>query len=179
MIYVHLEVLENVINKIGPNLKTLSLKIVPDADNPVLASIHKSCRSLQNLRISDHRKSETMRGQGFASLFRTSVFTDWANWPNHPLCGGPAEMPAWTCRAPDNVDNVGLCVRASNPSSFMAHSESHLVHVNVHTCRRISPRAFEQPFTEKAVYPELKTLEGSFCGQVNRCTDYMLGCIFG
>ncbi|KAG6288554.1 hypothetical protein E4U09_005498 [Claviceps aff. purpurea] len=144
MIYVHPEVLENVINKIGPNLKTLTLKIVPDADNPVLASIHKSCRSLQNLRISDHRKSETMRGQGFASLFRTSVFTDWANRPNPPLCGGPAEMPAWTCRAPNNVDN-----------------------------------AFEQPFTEKAVYPELKTLEGSFCEQVNRGTDYMPGCIFG
>ncbi|KAG6136305.1 hypothetical protein E4U35_003662 [Claviceps purpurea] len=158
------EVLESVINKIGPNLKTLSLKIVPHTDDPVLEAIHKSCRSLQKLRITE---SETMTDQGFASLF-----TDWANPPLHTV-------DLQKCRHLDaahprnNVDNVGLC--SEGFKALMAHSGSQLVHVNVHACRHISQQAFEQVFHEKAVYPELKTLEISFCEQV---TDYVLGCIF-
>ncbi|KAG6041140.1 hypothetical protein E4U41_005864 [Claviceps citrina] len=154
----------SVVSKIGPNLKTLSLKVVPAADDAVLQAIHDSCHSLRKLRITE---SEAMTDQGFANLFN--------DWPNPPL----HEVDLQKCRhidaarPRDNDGHVGLC--SEGFKALMAHSGSKLVHLNVHACRHISQQAFEHVFHETAVYPELRRLEISFCEEV---TDYVLGCIF-
>ncbi|GAB0134388.1 hypothetical protein EsDP_00002765 [Epichloe bromicola] len=152
------------VSKIGPKLKTLSLKIVPEADDGVLQMIHESCRSLQKLRITE---SEKMTDQGFVNLFK-----DWANPPLQ-------KVDLQKCRYIDasrpraNDENVGLC--SEGFKALMAHSGQKLVDVNVHACRHISQQAFEEVFDETAVYPELKRLEISFCEEV---TDFVLGSIF-
>lgn len=152
------------LSKIGPKLKTLSLKIVPDADDSVLQTIHESCSSLTKLRITE---SEKMTDRGFVDLF--------TNWRNPPL--GLVDLQK--CRYIDathprtNDDGVGLC--GEGFKALMAHSGRHLVDLNVHACRHISQQAFEDAFNEKAHYPELKRLEISFCEEV---TDFILGSIF-
>lgn len=152
------------INGIGPRLQTLSLKIFPDADDNVLLAIHQSCRVLNKLRITD---SETMTDDGFAKLF--------TNWENPPL----SFIDLQKCRQVDaahpreNPDNIGLC--SNGFRALMAHSGQRIRHLNVHACRHISREAFEEVFSETAVYPELRSLEISFCEEV---TDFILGSIF-
>ncbi|KAG5944773.1 hypothetical protein E4U53_006826 [Claviceps sorghi] len=156
--------LTSVISKIGPHLKTLSLRLVREADDAVLQAIRTSCQMLQKLRITE---SEAMTDQGFADLF-----SGWSNPPLH-------QVDLQKCRQldathpRDNEDNIGLC--SEGFKALMAHSGSKLVDLNVHACRHISRQAFEHVFHETAVYPELTRLEISFCEQV---TDFVLGCIF-
>lgn len=152
------------ISKIGQNLKTLSLKVMPEVDDFVLKSIHDCCRSLSKLRITD---SEKMTDRAFAELF-----TGWANTPLQ-------FVDLQKCRHVDstqprrNDDCVGLC--SEGFKALMAHSEPKLETLNVHACRHISREAFEEAFNDKAHYPELRELEISFCEEV---TDFVLGCIF-
>lgn len=152
------------ISSVGPRLKTLSLKIVPDADDSILQTIHESCRSLTKLRITD---SEAMTDQGFVSLF--------TNWSNAPLQIVDFQKCRYisASRPRANDDNVGLC--SEGFKALMAHSGQRLVDLNVHACRHISRTAFEEVFHETANFPELLKLEISFCEEV---TDFILGSIF-
>lgn len=152
------------VSKIGNNLQTLSLKIVPDADDTVLQTIHENCRSLTKLRITD---SENMTDKGFADCF--------TNWENPPL----QFVDLQKCRYIDashpraNEDGIGLC--SAGFKALMAHSGERLEELNVHACRHITQQAFEEVFNENAHYPMLKKLEISFCEEV---TDFVLGSIF-
>lgn len=152
------------IDGIGASLKTLSLKIFPQAADDILRSIHDNCRNLSKLRITE---SERMTDAGFVKLFN-----GWANPPLHFL-------DLQKCRHVDatnprqNAENVGLC--SEGFKALMTHSGSSLCNLNVHACRNISQEAFEEVFNESAHYPELKHLEISFCEDV---TDFILGCIF-
>lgn len=152
------------VSRVGPTLKTLSLKVVPDADDTVLKSIHRHCRSLSKLRITD---SETATDRAFVELFTA--------WENPPL----QFVDLQKCRHIDarrpraNDDGVGLC--GEGFKALMAHSGSKLEKVNVHACRHITREAFEEAFKDGAHYPELRKLEISFCEEV---TDFVLGCIF-
>ncbi|KAH7318206.1 hypothetical protein B0I35DRAFT_431535 [Stachybotrys elegans] len=158
------QVLTHMITKVGRNLETLSLKAMPVSDDSVLDAIHKNCRSLVKLRITD---SEAMTDQGFADLF-----TDWQNPPLQFI-------DVQKCRHLDstiptaNPDGVGLC--DAGFKALMKHSGQKLKILNVHACRHISQEAFEEVFSETAVYPCLEKLEISFCGEV---TDFILGSIF-
>ncbi|UNI19644.1 UV-damaged DNA-binding protein rad7 [Purpureocillium takamizusanense] len=158
------ESITRALSKVGGTLRTLSLKIVPDADDRVLEAIHEHCHSLAKLRITE---SEHMTDKGFADLF--------TNWANPPL----QFLDLQKCRHVDstrprhNDDGIGLC--SDGFKALMAHSGSRLEHLNVHACRHISREAFEEAFDEKAHYPELKKLEISFCEEV---TDFILGCVF-
>jgi DNA repair protein RAD7 len=149
---------------LGRNLKTLSLKLVPDADDTVLQAIRQHCHSLAKLRITD---SENMTDKGFTELF--------SNWTNPPL----QILDLQKCRYIDashpraNDDNIGLC--SEGFKALMAHSGPTLEDLNIHACRHISRQAFEEVFSEAANYPELKKLEISFCEEV---TDFVLGSIF-
>ncbi|KAM4066473.1 DNA repair protein Rad7 [Hirsutella rhossiliensis] len=152
------------VSKIGEKLKTLSLKIMPEADDSVLKCIHNNCRSLNKLRITD---SERMTDQAFAELF-----TGWANAPLQFVDLQKCRHIDST-RPRDNDDGVGLC--SEGFKALMAHSGPKLETLNVHACRHISREAFEEAFNDKAHYPELRELEISFCEEV---TDFVLGCIF-
>lgn len=149
---------------IGANLKTLSLKIVPLADDSVLERIHDTCRSLSKLRITD---SENMTDMGFAKLF--------TGWENPQLQIVDLQKCRYVSAAAprNNANNVGLC--DAGFKALMAHSGSKLQNLNIHACRNISREAFEEVFSQDARYPELKKLEISFCEEV---TDFILGRIF-
>lgn len=156
--------LTHAISSIGGNLRTLSLKIVPLADDTVLDTIHSHCHSLTKLRITD---SEHMTDAGFVRFF--------TSWENPPL----QILDVQKCRyvsasAPrTNTHNIGLC--SEGFKALMAHSGSGLRNLNIHACRNISREAFEEVFSKDARYPELKHLEISFCEEV---TDFVLGSIF-
>lgn len=161
---VHSDIWVEVLSSIGAKLKTLSLLMTPDLDNTVLDAIHTNCRSLSKLRITD---SEVMTDAGFARLF-----TGWRN-------PGLAFIDLQKCRHLDsqkpreNPDGVGLC--SEGFKALMAHSGQNLKNLNVHSCRHISTKAFEEVFDPEKVYPELKELEVSFCEGV---TDFVVGSIF-
>lgn len=152
------------ISHVGKNLQTLSLKIVPEIDDSVLRAIHDHCRSLAKLRITD---SEHMTDDGFVALF--------SGWANPPLQFADFQKCRQldASRPRDNPDNRGLC--GEGFKALMAHSGQKLRHLNVHACRHISREAFEEVFSEKSNYPELRKLEISFCEEV---TDFILGSIF-
>lgn len=161
---VHSDVYVDLLSKIGANLRTFSLARVPGADNTVLDAIHSHCRSLEKLRITD---SEEMTDAGFARLF-----TDWAN-------PGLVFLDLQKCRQLEaaqpraNPDGVGLC--SGGFRALMAHSGKTLTHLNVHGCRHIEARAFEDVFAADKVYEAMYKLEISFCEEVN---DFVAGSVF-
>jgi DNA repair protein RAD7 len=161
---VHPDVFVHVLDAIGAGLKTFSLTMVPTADNSVLSAIHHNCRALQKLRITD---SEVMTDDGFVRLF--------SNWENPPL----RFLDLSKCRHVDstrpreNPDGVGL--GSMGFRSLMRHSGQKLVHLNVHACRHITKQAFEEVFSVDQMYPELTSVEVSFCEEVD---DFVVGSIF-
>ncbi|EGX89656.1 DNA repair protein Rad7 [Cordyceps militaris CM01] len=149
---------------VGANLQTLSLKIFPDAGDEVLMAIHNHCRSLTKLRITD---SEAMTDAGFVKLF-----TGWEN-PEVAFIDLQKCRQIDAARPRENPENIGLC--SEGFKALMAHSGPKIRHLNIHACRHISREAFEEAFREHTLYPELRSLEISFCEEV---TDFILGSIF-
>lgn len=162
--HVHSDVYVEVLRSIGAGLRTLSLRWTPKLDNTVLDAIHSNCHSLSKLRITD---SEAMTDAGFARLF-----TDWRN-------PGLIFIDLQKCRHVDsqkpreNPDDIGLC--SEGFKALMAHSGKSLQKLNLHACRHISKQAFDEVFSLEKTYPELKSLEISFCEEVN---DYVVGSVF-
>lgn len=156
--YVH------VIEKIGKQLRTFSIRNVPHVDDRLLDAIHENCTSLTKLRIQD---SEVMTDAGFARLFK--------GWKNKPL----TFIDLKKCRHVDaskpreNAHLTGLC--SDGFKALMGHSGRKLKHLNVHACRHISRETFEEVFDLDKEYPELLKMEISFCEQV---TDLIVGRIF-
>lgn len=161
---IHSDIWVGVLNSIGTGLRTLSLRMTPQLDNTVLAAIHDNCRVLKKFRITD---SEAMTDAGFSRLF-----TNWANI-------GLGHVDLQKCRYIDaqhpreNPDGIGLC--SEGFKALMQHSGQTLQYLNVHACRHISKEAFEEVFDPEKIYPELKSLEISFCEEV---TDFIVGSIF-
>lgn len=153
-----------ILNSIGPGLRTLSLATVHYIDDSVLEAIHENCQNLFKLRITDN---EVFTDQAFAKLF--------TNWYNPPL----RYIDFHKCRhldsaAPrDNPDGIGL--GSLGFEALMAHSGSTLKFLNIHSCRHISQESFEKVFAEDKSYPELAEMNLSFCQQVN---DFVVGSIF-
>lgn len=161
---VHSDVYVALLSKIGANLKTISVRRGAELDNTVLDALHAHARSLQKLRLND---SEVMTDEGFSRLF--------TGWANPPL----SFVDLQKCRQVDashpreNPDGIGLCSKGF--TALMAHSGSRMRHLNLHACRHISAAAFEEAFGAGKLYPELESLEISFCEQV---TDLVVGLIF-
>lgn len=156
--YIH------VLNSIGGQLQTLSIKKVSDVDDRLLDAIHENCTSISKLRITE---SEFMTDAGFARLFR--------GWKNKPLLF----LDLQKCRYVDaakpreNEHKVGLCSQGFE--ALMEHSGSGLQYLNVHACRHISRETFEKVFASDKTYAQLRYLEISFCEEVN---DLVVGSIF-
>lgn len=153
-----------IIENTGNNLRTFSIKEVPDVDDRVLDALHKETKVLTKLRITG---SEVMTDSGFVRLF--------TNWQNRPL----VSVDLQRCRHIDaskpreNAHLVGLC--SDGFRALMKHSGRLLRNLNVHACRHISQEAFEDAFAADKVYPELQYVEVSFCEEV---TDFVVGSIF-
>jgi DNA repair protein RAD7 len=156
--YVH------VIQTIGRQLQTFSIKKVPDVDDRLLDALHENCTSLSKLRITE---SEFMTDAGFVRLFQ--------DWKNKPLSFLDLQMCRYVDAAKprDNAHKIGLC--SAGFEALMEHSGSGLRYLNVHACRHISRAAFEKVFAADKVYTQLSYLEISFCEEVN---DFVVGSIF-
>jgi DNA repair protein RAD7 len=153
---VSVDVLNDLISKRGPLLRTLSLEKFLDADDSVLSAIHDHCTQLSKLRLSEN---DTATDAGFAALF-----TGWANPPltfvdfnstrdmdnNNP--GGPEEAIG--------VASAGL-------KALMAHSGEALKHVDVSSCRHIELSAFMDVFNGAMTYPALEYINVSFCNRID------------
>ncbi|KAH7033439.1 RNI-like protein [Microdochium trichocladiopsis] len=153
-----------IVQNVGRNLRTFSIKEVPDVDDRLLDALHKEATVLTKLRITG---SEVMTDSGFARLF--------TDWKNRPL----VSVDLQRCRHVDaakpreNAHLVGFC--SDGFRALMKHSGRQLRYLNVHACRHISQEAFEDAFAEDKTYPELQYVEVSFCEEV---TDFIVGSIF-
>ncbi|KFY36494.1 hypothetical protein V494_05026 [Pseudogymnoascus sp. VKM F-4513 (FW-928)] len=152
-----------IITSVGANLQTLSLVGIPNLDDTLLQAIHTHCTSLSKLRL---KRNETFTDAAFTDLF--------TNWRNPALrivdLGECRHVDSLTL---DNPDRIGLC--SSGFEAMMAHSGRHLGSLNILSCRHIERDAFERVFGEGKTYPELETLDASFCGNMD---DFVVGCLW-
>ncbi|KAK4646507.1 UV-damaged DNA-binding protein rad7 [Podospora bellae-mahoneyi] len=162
---IHPDVYVKLLTAIGPQLETLCLTRVPELDNTVLDALHMHCRNLKKLRITD---SELMTDAGFARLFTST----WSN-PGLVFLDLQKCRQLESTKPRENPDGIGLCDEGFK--ALMAHSGKMLQNLNVHGCRHISSKAFEEVFTADKTYENMHKMEISFCEEV---TDFVVGCIF-
>ncbi|ESZ94608.1 hypothetical protein SBOR_5019 [Sclerotinia borealis F-4128] len=153
-----------ILDSIGPQLRTLSLGRVHEIDDSILNAIHDNCQTLNKLRITDN---SVMTDAAFAHLF--------TNWLNPPLSfidlSKNRHIDAAVPR--DNPDNIGLCSLGFN--ALMAHSGATLRYLDTNSCRHISLQSFESAFSAEKIYPELQEMNLSFCQEVD---DFVVVSIF-
>lgn len=153
-----------IINTLGKNLKTLSLRGISYVGDSLLEAIHNNCTKLSKLRLT---RNETFTDAGFVNLF--------TNWTNPAL----RYVDLGECRhldtlvALENPDKIGLC--SDGFEALMAHSGRHLQLLNILSCRHITKQCFETVFGKDKEYPELDTLDVSFCWGID---DFVVGSIF-
>ncbi|KAI0883194.1 RNI-like protein [Annulohypoxylon maeteangense] len=154
----------SIINHLGKNLETFSIRTVPQVGDGLLEAIHANCTRLSKLRITH---SEAMTDAGFVKLF--------TGWKNKPLKFIDFEkcLPIANANPQENTKMVGL--HSNGFQAMMNHSGLGLKKLNIHCCRYISGEAFEEVFALGKIYPDLLDLEVSFCESV---TDYIVGLIF-
>ncbi|TAQ89526.1 hypothetical protein B7494_g2184 [Chlorociboria aeruginascens] len=153
-----------ILNGIGPGLRTFCLDRIQDIDDSVLDAIHENCQSLAKLRLTDN---EQMTDAGFAKLF-----TNWYNAPlNYINLSKCRHREASEPR--ENENDIGFCSQGFE--AMMAHSGSALKYLSIASCRHISLQSFESVFAANRKYLELKKMDVSFCQQVN---DFVVSSIF-
>ncbi|KAL1999064.1 hypothetical protein VTN02DRAFT_5109 [Thermoascus thermophilus] len=156
--------LVEVVEKLGPNLQTLSLDGFHDADDRFLDAIHRQCRRLSKLRFADNA---VCTDKGYVSLF--------TDWPNPPL----TFVDLSSTRDVDNQNPDGppepVGLASQGFIALMKHSGSQIQTLNISSCRHISRAAFEEVFAKGNTYPHLKELDISFQTVMD---DYLVNCIF-
>ena len=158
------EVYQDVLEKVGSGLTTLSLRRASKADDSLLETIREHCTSLVKLRITE---CGNVTDAAFTKLF--------SEWKNKSL----VHVDLAKCRhddalrAQDVESGIGLC--SDGFRALMEHHGHRLRHVNVESARYITAEAFGDVFGEGKEYPELRHLEISFC---EKATDYTIDRIF-
>ncbi|RKF60015.1 DNA repair protein rhp7 [Erysiphe neolycopersici] len=153
-----------ILDSIGSRLRTFSIESVIHIEDSLLDAIHKNCRELKKLRITD---SERLTDEGFALLFK-----DWSNPPLFFIdLSGCRHVDAVFPR--NNLPKIGLF--SLGFEALMSHSGSLIKNLNISSCRHISAECFESVFTAEKQYPDLEQMDISFCQAVN---DFIVGCIF-
>ncbi|KAL3707927.1 UV-damaged DNA-binding protein rad7 [Talaromyces marneffei ATCC 18224] len=154
----------NLVDKLGPKLRTFSLQGFHDCDDKLLDTIHTRCSRLEKLRLSDNA---ICTDKGYVNLF--------IGWSNPPL----KFVDLSSTRDVDNSnpdgpeEPVGL---ASNGFiALMDHSGSKLEKLNISSCRHISRDAFEKVFADDRTYPALREFDISFHTVMN---DFIVASIF-
>lgn len=174
-----------IINKLGSNLRTLSLSNIQKVSDLLLTSIHDNCHSLRKLRL---KKNETFTDAAF-----THLFTSWSNPPLEFI--DLSECRHVDSLVPsDNPQSIGLC--SAGFSALMSHSGRAVQKLNIMSCRHITNSTFLSVFdaagtAAKAtrtpgeepveavlgkVYPKLESLDISFCWGVD---DFVVKNIWG
>ena len=159
-------ILVQLVNKVGPKLRTLCLENYQELDDAVLEAIKANCAKLSKLRITGNN---VCTDAAFASLFDNN-----SSFP--PL----VHVDASSNR---DIDNVNPDVSEENLIGFgslafsglMKHSGERLAYLNLHSDRHISHEALLEYFDGKKQYPLLKDIDLSFVRSVD---DVVLAGIF-
>lgn len=150
------DVLVNLIEKVGKNLRTLSLTGFQDADDTFLAMLHKTCQNLEKLRLAEN---DTFSDAGIVHLFK--------GWTNPPLL----HIDFNSTRDVDNSNPEGpedpIGVADAGFRALMEHSGEKIEKLNIASCRHITAKTFMEVFDGLTVYPELREIDVSFCGNVD------------
>lgn len=160
------EVLTSLVQRLGPNLKTLSLEDYHDADNKVLQAIKDNCTQLQKIRITG---SVTCTDGMFTQLFDSS----WSNPPipfidfssNRDIDSADPEPIEQADGAEGPDDFIGFCSGALK--ALFQHSGSVLERLDLHSNRHISHQALIDVFDGVKQYPHLKDIDLSFVTHVD------------
>lgn len=148
--------LVHLITAVGSGLRTLSLEKFIDADDTALAAIRDNCHKLSKLRLSEN---DVASDAGFAALF-----TDWKNPPlRHADFNSTRDIDNNNPHGPDNA--IGLA--SAGFKALMAHSGSALICLDISSCRHITLEAFLDVFSGAHIYPNLETINLSFCNTVD------------
>lgn len=146
----------NLIGCVGANLETLSLEHFLDADDDVLDVIHSQCHDLRKLRFSEN---DYCSDAGFAALFN--------GWTNPPLHFADFNSTRDVDNQNPNGPKEAIGLASDGFRALMKHSGQQLRSLNLASCRHISHDAFMEVFDGQKIYPELKTLDISFCNPVD------------
>ncbi|PGH05864.1 hypothetical protein AJ79_06706 [Helicocarpus griseus UAMH5409] len=145
------EAVLELVDKLGPNLRTLSLNGFKNADDAVLDKIHERCQQLSKLRFADNC---VCTDAAYARLF-----TDWNNPPLiHVDLSSTRDVDN---RNPDGPEEpIGLA--SEGFKALMNHSGKFLEKLNICSCRHISHEALSTVFDGTHIYPVLKEIDISF-----------------
>jgi DNA repair protein RAD7 len=159
------ETLVELIQTLGPSLKTLCLETYAEADDDVLLAIHSNCTRLSKLRLTG---SIVCSDSGFANLF--------INWDNPPLpCIDLSNNRDLDNGNPDGPAEAPIGLGSEGFKALMKHSGSQLERLNIHSCRHISHEALSDVFDGCLQYPLLKDIDLSFVTVVD---DFIMTGIF-
>ncbi|GIZ40995.1 hypothetical protein CKM354_000431300 [Cercospora kikuchii] len=150
------DILLNLVQKRGPQLRTLSLEKNYEVDENILQAIHDNCHQLTKLRISEN---DYAVDESFVDLF--------TNWSNPPL----TFVDFSSMRDVDNSNPDGpeqpIGLASAGFKALMAHSGSHLKHLDISSCRHVELSAFMDVFNGSQNYPALEYINVSFCNSVD------------
>lgn len=153
---VSVPVLVGLVTKRGPKLRTLSLEKFLDADDSVLQAIHDSCGQLSKIRVSEN---DTATDAGYERLF-----TDWTNPPlTFVDLNSTRDVDNNNPDGPEEAIGFG----PAGFRSLMAHSGTHIKHLDIASCRHIDLPAFMDVFNGSQLYPALEYVNVSFCQRVD------------
>ncbi|KAL1954023.1 hypothetical protein VTO42DRAFT_1844 [Malbranchea cinnamomea] len=127
--------LVQLIERVGANLRTLSLRGFREADDRVLAAIHGRCRQLRKLRLTDNA---VFTDQGFAGLFR-----DWDN-PGLRIVDLSGTRDVDSANPDGPAEPIGLASEGFR--ALMRHSGRTVRRLNISACRHISFAALSAGF---------------------------------
>lgn len=150
------DALLQIVAKLGPSLRSLSLEGFELADDRLPQFIHEHCGQLYKLRFT---QNAVCTDKALTNLFK--------NWSNPPLTyvdfHGLRDVDMSNPDGPD--EPVGLA--SGGFIALMEHSGSKIRTLNIASCRHISYSAYEEVFADGKRYPELRYLDIAFNGVVD------------
>ena len=146
----------SLIEAVGTNLRTLSLKDFESSDDLVLSTIHSVCKNLYKFRFN---KNDCCTDAAFASLFN--------DWANPPLAFVDlSDTRDVDCTNPDGPSEpIGLA--SEGFKALMHHSGKRLETLDIASCRHIPYESFADIFDGVKQYPALKTINISMLTRVD------------
>jgi DNA repair protein RAD7 len=140
------EHLVKLINSVGANLQTLSLRNFPGIDDSVLQAIHATCRSLTKLRITP---CVSATDAAWAALFAP-------DWPNPPL----RQLDLCEARDVDNQNPDGpadapVGLAGAGFAAVLRHSARGLERLDLASCRHVPAAALLAAFAPDTLPKEM------------------------
>lgn len=160
--------LKDLIDSLGPQLRTLSLENIADVDDTFLDSLRSQCRRLRKLRLEG---CECVTDAALTALFTPG---DNENDETGSVLPPLAFLDLSSTRDvdhsnPEGPEDTPIGIADSSFKAVMKHSGKSLQHLDISSCRHVSHGAFcdvFSPLENAKKYAELKTINVTFCSGV-------------